>query len=148
MSIATGSSSTQRRATPEEPPLTCSGFEQNTFFHSCPLFERLKRDLCRGVEFGIETKALLYKRMCAYAGLHAIVIKGFCKVLSSNLKVWIVNGFTGRQRSTSHRRSLWTTVGEMLGTPSTSLVAGVSFNLTGRPCKCRPRWAKIKVLVT
>ena len=29
--------------------------------------------------------------MCAYAGLHAIVIKGFCKVLSSNLKVWIVN---------------------------------------------------------
>jgi len=36
-------------------------------------------DLLRGVEFGIETKALLYKRMCAYAGLHAIVIKGFCK---------------------------------------------------------------------
>jgi hypothetical protein len=36
-------------------------------------------DLLRGVEFGIETKALLYRRMCAYAGLHAIVIKGFCK---------------------------------------------------------------------
>jgi len=36
-------------------------------------------ELLRGVEFGIETKALLYKRMCAYAGLHAIVIKGFCK---------------------------------------------------------------------
>ena len=35
--------------------------------------------LLRGVEFGIETKALLYKRMCAYAGLHAIVIKGYCK---------------------------------------------------------------------
>jgi hypothetical protein len=34
----------------------------------------------RGVEFGIESKALLFKRMCAYAGLHAIVIKGFCKV--------------------------------------------------------------------
>ena len=33
--------------------------------------------------------------MCAYAGLHAIVIKGFCKVLSSNhsLKVWIVNPY-------------------------------------------------------
>ena len=46
-------------------------------------FERLKRNLRRGVEFGIETKALLYKRMCAYAGLHAIVIKGFCKVLAS-----------------------------------------------------------------
>eukprot|EP00090_Calanus_glacialis_P005526 TRINITY_DN14284_c0_g1_i2.p1 TRINITY_DN14284_c0_g1~~TRINITY_DN14284_c0_g1_i2.p1 ORF type:complete len:1081 (-),score=244.64 TRINITY_DN14284_c0_g1_i2:1211-4453(-) len=36
-------------------------------------------ELLRGVEFGIETKALLFKRMCAYAGLHAIVIKGFCK---------------------------------------------------------------------
>ena len=31
------------------------------------------------MEFGIETKALLFKRMSAYAGLHAIVIKGFCK---------------------------------------------------------------------
>ena len=39
--------------------------------------------LLRGVEFGIETKALLFKRMCAYAGLHAIVIKGFCKVIMS-----------------------------------------------------------------
>ena len=38
------------------------------------------------MEFGIETKALLYKRMCAYAGLHAIVIKGFCKVTSSKEK--------------------------------------------------------------
>jgi len=36
-------------------------------------------ELLRGVEFGIETRALLFKRMCAYAGLHAIVIKGFCK---------------------------------------------------------------------
>jgi hypothetical protein len=36
--------------------------------------------LLRGVEFGIESKALLFKRMCAYAGLHAIVIKGYCKV--------------------------------------------------------------------
>jgi len=36
-------------------------------------------ELLRGVEFGIETKALLFKRMSAYAGLHAIVIKGFCK---------------------------------------------------------------------
>lgn len=36
-------------------------------------------ELLRGVEFGIETKALLFKRMCAYAGLHAIVIKGYCK---------------------------------------------------------------------
>ena len=30
--------------------------------------------LTRGVEFGLETKALLYKRLCAYAGLHAEVI--------------------------------------------------------------------------
>ena len=47
------------------------------------------------MEFGIETKALLYKRMCAYAGLHAIVIKGFCKVTSSNVKGKnvCVNGF-------------------------------------------------------
>ena len=29
--------------------------------------------LTRGVEFGLETKALLYKRLCAYAGLHAEV---------------------------------------------------------------------------
>ena len=36
-------------------------------------------ELLRGVEFGIETRALLFRRMCAYAGLHAIVIKGFCK---------------------------------------------------------------------
>ena len=54
-------------------------------------FEQLKRDVRRGVEFGIETKALLYKRMCAYAGLHAIVIKGFCKVLSSDHSVDFVN---------------------------------------------------------
>ena len=31
----------------------------------------------RGVEFGLETKALLYKRLCAYAGLHCEVIKGY-----------------------------------------------------------------------
>ena len=36
-------------------------------------------ELLRGVEFGIETRALLFRRMCAFAGLHAIVIKGFCK---------------------------------------------------------------------
>ena len=48
-----------------------------------PPIRRFQTTLCRGVEFGIETKALLYKRMCAYAGLHAIVIKGFCKVTSS-----------------------------------------------------------------
>ena len=36
-------------------------------------------ELLRGVEFGIETRALLFKRMCAFAGLHAIVIKGYCK---------------------------------------------------------------------
>ncbi|XP_023319784.1 hillarin isoform X2 [Eurytemora carolleeae] len=36
-------------------------------------------NLFRGVEFGIETKALLYKKMCAYVGLHAIVIKGYSK---------------------------------------------------------------------
>ena len=29
--------------------------------------------LMRGVEFGLETKALLYKRLCAYAGLHCNV---------------------------------------------------------------------------
>ncbi len=29
--------------------------------------------LLRGVEFGLETKALLFKRLCAYAGLHAEV---------------------------------------------------------------------------
>ena len=27
--------------------------------------------LMRGVELGLETKALLFKRLCAYAGLHA-----------------------------------------------------------------------------
>ena len=31
--------------------------------------------LMRGVEFGLETKALLFKRLCAYAGLHAHVVK-------------------------------------------------------------------------
>ena len=31
--------------------------------------------LLRGVEFGLETKALLYKRLCAYAGLHCEVNK-------------------------------------------------------------------------
>ena len=36
-------------------------------------------ELLRGVEFGIETRALLFKRMCSYAGLHAVVIKGYCK---------------------------------------------------------------------
>jgi len=35
--------------------------------------------LLRGVEFGLETKALLFKRLCAFAGLHAEVIKGYCK---------------------------------------------------------------------
>eukprot|EP00095_Tigriopus_kingsejongensis_P005004 maker-scaffold139_size317827-snap-gene-0.15 protein:Tk05004 transcript:maker-scaffold139_size317827-snap-gene-0.15-mRNA-1 annotation:"AGAP005020-PA" len=35
--------------------------------------------LLRGVEFGLETKALLFKRLCAYAGLHAAVVKGFSK---------------------------------------------------------------------
>ena len=35
--------------------------------------------LFRGVEFGLETKALLFKRLCAYAGLHAQVIKGYSK---------------------------------------------------------------------
>ena len=29
--------------------------------------------LLRGVEFGIETKALLFKRLCSYAGLHCEV---------------------------------------------------------------------------
>ena len=29
--------------------------------------------LLRGVEFGIETKALLFKRLCAFAGLHCEV---------------------------------------------------------------------------
>lgn len=32
--------------------------------------------LLRGVEFGLETKALLYKRLCAYAGLHCEVRLG------------------------------------------------------------------------
>ncbi len=35
--------------------------------------------LLRGVEFGIETKALLFKRLCAYAGLHCEVVKGYSK---------------------------------------------------------------------
>ena len=35
--------------------------------------------LLRGVEFGIETKALLFKRLCAYAGLHCDVVKGYSK---------------------------------------------------------------------
>ncbi|XP_059079355.1 hillarin-like [Tigriopus californicus] len=35
--------------------------------------------LMRGVEFGLETKALLFKRLCAYAGLHCSVIKGYSK---------------------------------------------------------------------
>ena len=104
-------------------------------------FEQLKRDVRRGVEFGIETKALLYKRMCAYAGLHAIVIKGFCKVLSSDHSV-DCQSRTPRQRSTSLPRSLWTTVGGTPGTPSTLPAAGDSSNQTGRPCKCRPRWGE------
>jgi hypothetical protein len=29
--------------------------------------------LLRGVEFGIETKALLFKRLCSFAGLHCEV---------------------------------------------------------------------------
>ena len=45
-----------------------------------------------------------------------------------------------RRRSTSRRRSLWTTVGETLGTQFTWLVVGALFNLTGLPCKFRPRW--------
>ncbi|XP_040569990.2 hillarin [Lepeophtheirus salmonis] len=36
-------------------------------------------ELFRGVEFGIESKALLFKRLCAYAGLHCEIIKGFSK---------------------------------------------------------------------
>lgn len=35
--------------------------------------------LLRGVEFGIETKALLFKRLCSYAGLHCEVVKGYSK---------------------------------------------------------------------
>jgi hypothetical protein len=35
--------------------------------------------LLRGVEFGLETKALLFKRLCTYAGLHSEVIKGYSK---------------------------------------------------------------------
>ncbi len=35
--------------------------------------------LLRGVEFGIETKALLFKRLCAFAGLHCEVVKGYSK---------------------------------------------------------------------
>ena len=77
MNTATGSCSTPRRATREEPPPTSSGLNSNI------TLKRVQTTLYRGVEFGIETKALLYKRMCAYAGLHAIVIKGFCKVTSS-----------------------------------------------------------------
>ena len=33
----------------------------------------LQFQLLRGVEFGIETKALLFKRLCAFAGLHCEV---------------------------------------------------------------------------
>ena len=134
-STATGSCSTLRRATREEPQPTSSGFNRNI------TLRRLQTTLCRGVEFGIETKALLYKRMCAFAGLHAIVIKGFCKVFSSKEKTSVSMVFwSPRLRSTSRRRSLWTTVGETLGTQFTWLVGGALFNLTGRPCKFRPRW--------
>ena len=31
-------------------------------------------ELLRGVEFGIETRALLFRRMCAFAGLHARLV--------------------------------------------------------------------------
>ena len=33
--------------------------------------------LLRGVEFGIETKALLFKRLCAYSGLHCEVYQNW-----------------------------------------------------------------------
>ena len=135
MNTATGSCSTPRRATPGEPPPTSSGLNSNI------TLKRVQTTLYRGVEFGIETKALLYKRMCAYAGLHAIVIKGFCKVTSSKEKTSVsMVRCSPRRRSTSRRRSLWTTVGETLGTQFTWPVGGALFNPTGRPCKFRPRW--------
>ena len=41
--------------------------------------------LLRGVEFGIETKALLFKRLCSYAGLH-------CEVQSLHGKMYCQKG--------------------------------------------------------
>ena len=62
--------------------ITEKRFEYNVWFLYYPEEGNTRgapTGLLRGVEFGIETKALLFKRMCAYAGLHSIVIKGYCK---------------------------------------------------------------------
>ncbi len=62
-------------------PSTCTAYYFSRFNHEVWFLyypeEGNKRgapvQLFRGVEFGLETKALLFKRLCAYAGLHAEV---------------------------------------------------------------------------
>lgn len=57
-------------------------FDQLSWFLYYPNVDNTRgapTNLFRSVEFGIESKAFLFKRLCSYAGLHSIVIKGFCK---------------------------------------------------------------------
>jgi len=57
-------------------------FEQLSWFLYYPKAENKRgapTNLFRSVEFGIESKAYLFKRLCSYAGLHSLVIKGYCK---------------------------------------------------------------------
>jgi len=62
--------------------MTYVEFEHSSWFLYYPEKENTRgapTNLFRSVEFGIESKSLTYKRLCAYAGLHAISIQGFCK---------------------------------------------------------------------
>ena len=45
--------------------------------------------LLRGVEFGIETKALLFKRLCAYAGLHCEVYQKWITLVFADISTLI-----------------------------------------------------------
>jgi len=51
----------------------------------------------RGVEFGLETKALLFKRLCAYAGLHAEVrdIDQLYEKVKNTINVSLVTQYQG-----------------------------------------------------
>lgn len=35
--------------------------------------------LLRGIKYGTESYHVLFKRLCSYAGLHCVVIKGYSK---------------------------------------------------------------------